>query len=59
MHFNMTLAVAGLIRYLPSNRGLLNLGNTRSLVHFWTYRVGSYALLNFVDDPAWLALMFC
>ncbi len=23
------------------------------------YRVGGYVLLNFVDDPAWLALMFC
>jgi hypothetical protein len=26
---------------------------------FWTYRIGSYLLLNVVEDPAWLALMFC
>jgi hypothetical protein len=23
------------------------------------YRIGGYLLTNFVDDPAWLALMFC
>jgi hypothetical protein len=26
---------------------------------FWTQRVGTFLLLSFVDDPAWLALMFC
>jgi len=26
---------------------------------FWAYRLSAYLLLNFVDDPAWLALMFC
>jgi hypothetical protein len=26
---------------------------------YWSYRLGGYVLLNFVDDPAWLALMFC
>jgi len=25
----------------------------------WCYRIGAYVLINFVDDPAWLALMFC
>jgi hypothetical protein len=25
----------------------------------WTYQVGAYAVFNLVDDPAWLALMFC
>ena len=25
----------------------------------WTYQLSSYAILNFLDDPAWLALMFC
>jgi hypothetical protein len=25
----------------------------------WIYRVGGYLLINVVDDPAWLALMFC
>ena len=26
---------------------------------FWFYRVGGFVLLNVLDDPAWLALMFC
>ncbi len=26
---------------------------------FWGYRVGVYWLANVLDDPAWLALMFC
>jgi hypothetical protein len=25
----------------------------------WTYRVGVFVVLNVLDDPAWLALMFC
>jgi len=25
----------------------------------WAYQVGSYAILNLLDDPAWLALIFC
>jgi hypothetical protein len=28
-------------------------------IHFWIYRFGSYLLLNVVDDPALLALVFC
>ena len=24
-----------------------------------SYRFGIYAALNFIDEPAWLALMFC
>jgi hypothetical protein len=28
-------------------------------VKVWFYRAGSYLLINFVDDPAWLALIFC
>ena len=28
-------------------------------VEFWFYRVGAYLLINVLDDPAWLALMFC
>ena len=32
----------------------------KSLVaQFWTYRLAAYLLLNVVDDPAWLALVFC
>lgn len=26
---------------------------------FWFYRVGGYLLINVLDDPAWLALIFC
>ncbi len=25
----------------------------------WVYRVGGFLLINVIDDPAWLALMFC
>ena len=25
----------------------------------WIYRIGAYLLINVIDDPAWLALMFC
>lgn len=28
-------------------------------LEFWFYRVGGFVLLNLVDDPVWLALMFC
>jgi hypothetical protein len=25
----------------------------------WLYRIGGFLLINVMDDPAWLALMFC
>jgi len=25
----------------------------------WFYRAGGYLLLNLLDEPAWLALLFC
>jgi len=25
----------------------------------WVYRIGRFVVLNVLDDPAWLALMFC
>jgi hypothetical protein len=28
-------------------------------VQFWLYRISGYLLINVIDDPAWLALMFC
>lgn len=28
-------------------------------LEFWVYRVGAFVLVNVLDDPAWLALMFC
>jgi len=26
---------------------------------YWGYRLGAFVILNVLDDPAWLALMFC
>ncbi len=26
---------------------------------YWMYRTGSYLLTHVMDDPAWLALIFC
>ena len=26
---------------------------------YWTYRVGGFVTLYVLDEPAWLALMFC
>lgn len=31
----------------------------RDQAQFWIYRVSAYLLINLIDDPAWLALMFC
>lgn len=30
-----------------------------ALAQYWSYRLGAFVLLNVLDDPAWLALMFC
>lgn len=29
------------------------------VLRLWMYRVGIYGVMNLLDDPAWLALMFC
>jgi hypothetical protein len=26
---------------------------------FWAWRLGAFVMLNVLDDPAWLALIFC
>jgi len=31
----------------------------RFQAQLWVYRIGGYLLINVIDDPAWLALMFC
>ena len=31
----------------------------REWLHGWFYRFGIYASLNLIDEPAWLALIFC
>jgi hypothetical protein len=28
-------------------------------LEFWSIRIGCFLSLSFLDDPAWLALMFC
>jgi hypothetical protein len=28
-------------------------------VQFWAYRAGGFVVLNVLDDPAWLAMIFC
>ena len=28
-------------------------------VQLWVYRVGGYVLVNFLEDPGWMALLFC
>jgi len=28
-------------------------------VHFWYFRIAGYLLVNVMEDPAWLALIFC
>jgi len=30
-----------------------------SQAQFWAYRLGAFVVLNVLDDPAWLALIFC
>lgn len=30
-----------------------------SNLEFWSIRIGSFLLLSFLDDPAWLAMIFC
>jgi hypothetical protein len=30
-----------------------------AVLQAWAYRVGVYAVINLVEDPAWMALIFC
>ena len=59
MRSNMFFVAAGLPHFLRPGSGILTLADTSELAHFWIYRLGSYLLLNVVDDPALLALVFC
>ena len=43
---------------LPEATPLEALGLVAS-AEYWAYRIGGYLLINVIDDPAWLALMFC
>ena len=31
----------------------------RDTLALWCYRTGAFLVFNVLDDPAWLALMFC
>ena len=31
----------------------------RDRFDYWCYRIGGYVLLHLLDEPAWLALLFC
>jgi len=50
---------------LPSPRAQLDYWRSlpwpqrMELLRLWGHRVGMYTVLNLLDDPAWLALMFC
>ena len=37
----------------------VNLNERLFSARLWLYQLGSYAVLNWLDDPAWLALVFC
>ena len=28
-------------------------------VQYWAYRAGGFVVMNVLDDPAWLAMIFC
>jgi hypothetical protein len=30
-----------------------------TVIKLWGHRIGLYTAINLLDDPAWLALMFC
>lgn len=34
-------------------------GDRLALLQSWTCRFGAYGAIHLLDDPAWLALMFC
>lgn len=35
------------------------IASTLFQAQYWSFRVGAFFLLNVMDDPAWLALVFC
>lgn len=59
----MPTAVLATLPFMPSI--LLDLSAKQKLpdikdrLELWIYRISAYLLINVIDDPAWLALMFC
>jgi len=37
----------------------MNRSDLVSHLIFWLHRIDGHLLVNFIDDPAWLAFMFC
>jgi len=37
----------------------VNVTELFATAQFWAYRLGGFVVLNVLDDPAWLALIFC
>jgi hypothetical protein len=37
----------------------MTLADQFEIFQLWAYRLGGFVVLNVLDDPAWLALMFC
>lgn len=54
----MPTAAPATFPFMPSTSFELSPG-LKDRAEFWLYRVGGYLLINVLDDPAWLALMFC
>jgi hypothetical protein len=50
---------AGKCGQRQSNGLKMNWSDLASRLEYWGHRIGSYLLLSFADDPAWLAFMFC
>jgi hypothetical protein len=45
--------------WLPANDEQMNWGDFVSRMEFLGYRAGHYLTVSFIDDPAWLAFVFC
>ncbi len=58
----MQIAAPASSRFMPlilSDPGPDLSSDIKVRTELWFYRMGGYLLTNFLDDPAWLALMFC
>jgi hypothetical protein len=43
----------------PLTLARLNFDALLQHTEYWAYRLGGFVVLNLLDDPAWLALIFC
>ena len=56
---NADLGYAEIVPGSRLSRLKMNWNDFSFRLEFWGYRIGSYVVLTFIDDPAWLAFMFC